>query len=240
VRIVATSKNQTIRVEDAENPDSLLYLDEAGAGQFVRVWDFIRLRHQAVAAIEMSFAASMSFAQRIAMLHRVAWMIRKVRASGTRRGRDQLQPMRVLIPIELYAFSMDDASLNEDTVRRLIDDSGLKIWVAGPDNENLYASTALLKYTGRSLSELRGMGWLQLVHPDDRELMLRSVRGAFPQRKILYVTYRFRHKSGRHYRMLDIALPRFDRTGNFRGYVGTMYLAKEGAVNDGLLAGEIG
>src|SRR5205823_5214398 len=43
------------------------------------------------------------------------------------------------------------------------------VWTARPDGFMDYGSAQIVHYMGRPESELLGWGWLEMLHPDDRE-----------------------------------------------------------------------
>src|SRR5262249_28656692 len=56
----------------------------------------------------------------------------------------------------------------EQGVRQILDTIPAMIWTASPDGIANYFSARWLDYTGRSLEEELGSGYMSTVHPDDR------------------------------------------------------------------------
>lgn len=54
-------------------------------------------------------------------------------------------------------------------VGMLLDESEAMLWQSDLDGRQTWASRALIDATGRPLSELLGWGWLNAIHPGDRE-----------------------------------------------------------------------
>src|SRR5689334_24738457 len=65
----------------------------------------------------------------------------------------------------------------------LADAAPVLIWRAGPDRFCNYFNVPWLKFTGRSLDDELGEGWLEGVHADDRERCLSTFATAFDNRQ---------------------------------------------------------
>jgi PAS domain-containing protein len=52
--------------------------------------------------------------------------------------------------------------------RSLADNAPVLIWMSGLRNEAVYFNKPWLDFTGRSLEEELGFGWIESIHPDDR------------------------------------------------------------------------
>jgi len=65
--------------------------------------------------------------------------------------------------------SDEDLEKGERRFRHLAESLPLIVWTANADGAVDYQTRAVLDYTGRSSQELTGAGWLEALHPDDRE-----------------------------------------------------------------------
>ncbi len=104
--------------------------------------------------------------------------------------------------------------------RTLADSGQALIWTAGLDKQCDYFNQPWLDFTGRTLEQERGEGWLEGVHPEDRDRCLQTYVAAFDQREKFSMDYRLRHASGDYRWVQDDGTPRFDSAGNFLGYIG--------------------
>jgi PAS domain S-box-containing protein len=86
-----------------------------------------------------------------------------------------------------------------------------------------YVNHAYLSFTGRCLQDELGDGWLDLLHPDDRERCLDVRHGAFLRRESFRTEYRLRHASGEFRWLLDAGEPVYGLEGEFLGYIGSCY-----------------
>ncbi|MFN3651730.1 MAG: PAS domain S-box protein [Armatimonadota bacterium] len=75
-------------------------------------------------------------------------------------------------------------------------------------------------FTGQSWEEYRGEGWLQAVHPEDRDQTIATWMSAV-ERKVSYeVEHRLRRRDGVYRSMLVRGIPILDRDGSVREWIG--------------------
>lgn len=70
------------------------------------------------------------------------------------------------------------------------------LWTADPSGADDYFNQRTLDYTGRTYEQMRGDGWLGLVHPDDVEVSLRKRTSAVRTGNAYEVEYRLRGSDG--------------------------------------------
>src|SRR5690606_19042520 len=84
-----------------------------------------------------------------------------------------------------------------------------------------YVNRAYLEFTGRTQEEELGEGWIEGIHPEDKERCLRTYGEAMPAQRPFEVEYRLRHHSGEYRWVLDTGRPLYDLDGHFTGYIGS-------------------
>jgi PAS domain S-box-containing protein len=94
------------------------------------------------------------------------------------------------------------------------------IWSSGPDKRCDWFNESWLTFTGRTLEQELGDGWLEGVHPQDRERAFDVYARAFDARQPFSTEYRLRHRDGTYRRVLDEGVPR-TVDGRFYGYIGS-------------------
>jgi PAS domain S-box-containing protein len=111
------------------------------------------------------------------------------------------------------------------------------IWTTGQDRRGDWFNQPWLEYTGRTLEQEIGDGWVDGVHPDDVDRCLVTYDRAFDAREEFSIEYRLRRANGEHRWILDNGVPRYDPSGAFSGYIGScvdvtdLRLAREAAEN---------
>ncbi|WP_264051596.1 PAS domain-containing protein [Methylobacterium flocculans] len=88
--------------------------------------------------------------------------------------------------------SRNDLQSVTDTINQLV-------WRSGDDGDWTSASPQWTAYTGQSEGQSLGLGWLDTVHPDDRERSLEAWHGALAQ-GALEIDHRLRRASDGTYR----------------------------------------
>jgi PAS domain S-box-containing protein len=105
--------------------------------------------------------------------------------------------------------------------RTLADSAPVLVWMSDREKKCLYVSKSWLEFTGRTLEQELGDGWLDGVHPHDKPSGLKVLNTAFAARRQFSVEYRMRHHSGEYMWMLSVGAPRYLPDGSFAGYIGS-------------------
>ena len=104
---------------------------------------------------------------------------------------------------------------------RNLADSGLAlIWTTGTDGLSTYFNKPWLDFTGRTLEQELGIGWLEGVHPLDKEPCLTTCKYCLDNRAKFDLEFRLRHVSGEYRWFRNIGTPNYNSTGEFIGYIG--------------------
>jgi PAS domain S-box-containing protein len=81
------------------------------------------------------------------------------------------------------------------------------IWTAEPGGTVDYTNRTMLDYSGRTLEQLRGEGWVHSIHPDDLDLCMSKWRDALQTGVPYEVQYRLHRKDGNYRWFLGRANP---------------------------------
>lgn len=95
------------------------------------------------------------------------------------------------------------------------------IWRSGLDGRFDYFNKTWLGYTGRSLQQELGEGWMDDIHADDLLRARRVYQNAFRARKSFETEFRLRRYDGVYRWVLNSGRPFFDIEGKFAGFIGT-------------------
>ncbi len=113
----------------------------------------------------------------------------------------------------------DDLSLAECSA--IIEHTPIMIWRSDTRGGCNFFNDCWLAFTGRTLQQEQGDGWIDGVHPDDIERCLRIYLGAFQEKRIFEMKYRLRRHDGVYRWILDRGEPFYSEEGAFVGYVGS-------------------
>ncbi|MGV8057485.1 MAG: PAS domain S-box protein [Smithellaceae bacterium] len=115
-----------------------------------------------------------------------------------------------------------EEELRESEARfRTLADSGMAlIWTQGIDKKCDYFNKPWLKLTGRTLEQELGHGWVQGVHPDDRDRCFKTVNEAIARREKFSMDLRLLCYDGKYHWIQDDGTPRYNSKGEFIGFIG--------------------
>ena len=110
---------------------------------------------------------------------------------------------------------------SEARFRNMADTAPVMIWVSGTDRLSSYFNQQWLDFTGRTMEQEMGNGWLDGIHPDDYGQCLQAHFEAFDRRVPFRMEYRLRAADGSFRWVIDSGMPRFSATGEFLGFIGS-------------------
>lgn len=110
---------------------------------------------------------------------------------------------------------------SEQRFRTMANSAPMLVWMSGPDKLCSYFNQTWLDFTGRTMEEEVGSGWLAGIHPDDFVRCNAVFDGAFDAREEFEIEYRLRRFDGDYRWILDKGIPLFTHNGTFRGYIGS-------------------
>ena len=99
--------------------------------------------------------------------------------------------------------------------------SPVLFWTAGPDAGLDWVNQRWLDFTGRNREEELGAGWVDVVHPDDREMCVWTYHQACAARQAYSMEYRLRRHDGEYLWLLEHGMPRQDADGGYIGFIGS-------------------
>ncbi len=128
--------------------------------------------------------------------------------------------------VALIAVDVTDRQNSAEAVRRseeryrsLVQAGAQVVWVTTPTGQIAEDSPEWRWITGQSLEEYLGNGWLDAIHPEDRERVEREWRECVRAGKVFDSRYRVRTKTG-SYRHYDVRAVPIERDGKIIEWVG--------------------
>ena len=111
---------------------------------------------------------------------------------------------------------------SEARFRNMADSAPIMIWVTAPEGPCVFVSRSWCEFTGKSMEESLGFGWVDCIHPDDRDAIYREFRDASVGQEPLTLEYRLRRRDAEWRWVLDTSSPRQGEDGAFLGYIGSV------------------
>ncbi|MEB8328893.1 PAS domain S-box protein [Flavobacteriaceae bacterium KMM 6897] len=149
--------------------------------------------------------------------------IKWIRTQGKIYYDDEGEPFKLIGVIrDITDDKINQQSLfeSEQKFRLLADSMPQQIWISDPEGTINYFNQAVFEYTGLNLDEILEKGWLDLVHPDDRDKNLRLWTESVKTGKDFLLEHRYRRHDGSYHWILSKAIPQRDEGGKIQRWVG--------------------
>jgi len=102
----------------------------------------------------------------------------------------------------------------------IADTAPVMIWTTGTDGLCNFFSKPWLDFTGRTMEQEVGLGWVEGVHPDDVQGCFDGFLPAFHARRPFRMEYRLRRADGEYRWVDESGIARYTPGGEFAGYIG--------------------
>ena len=95
------------------------------------------------------------------------------------------------------------------------------VWVTEPSGLNTYFNQRWVEYTGLSLDDSLGSGWIKPFHPDDTQSALTAWSHAIETEGHYEIESRLRRADGKYRWFILRGLPMRDSSGRIMKWIGT-------------------
>ncbi len=109
---------------------------------------------------------------------------------------------------------------SEAHFRFVTDSVPVMIWLTDASLKTTYLNQAWQQFTGLTQVELLQSGWLEKIHPEDRENVRQAFLQGAEQRRQISLEYRFSRKDGEYRYISEEGIPLSTECGDFQGYIG--------------------
>jgi PAS domain S-box-containing protein len=109
---------------------------------------------------------------------------------------------------------------SEERFRTLADSAPALIWMSDADGQVTFANRYYEEFFGRPSQDMQGVGWRDVVHPEDVEMFADAYFDAVARRRSLTIDVRFRDRHGALRWLRCQCVPRFDGIENYIGFSG--------------------
>ena len=110
---------------------------------------------------------------------------------------------------------------SEERFRAMADGTPVLMWVHSADGRLDFVNRAWTDYFGVTLDDVKGTGWMPLIHPDDAPNYIEVFRKCTEEHAFFHAQARVRTKDGRWQWIDSYAQPRFSESGEFLGMAGS-------------------
>ncbi len=109
---------------------------------------------------------------------------------------------------------------SERRYRTLANSGRTLVWTSGPTRKCDDVNQPWLDFTGRTLEQELGDGWVEGIHRDDLGRCVETYTSAFDRRQPFSSVFRMRRHDGEYRWIQNDGTPRYDASGTFLGYIG--------------------
>jgi len=109
---------------------------------------------------------------------------------------------------------------SEQNYRTLTDSGQTLIWASGTDTFCNYFNSVWLNFRGQTFEQECEIGFINGLHPDDRQHRIDIYQESFLRREKFSIEYRLLHNTGEYRWIQDNSSPRYSSTGEFLGFIG--------------------
>jgi PAS domain S-box-containing protein len=115
--------------------------------------------------------------------------------------------------------NIEAIAIAEERYRALIRATSSLVWTSAPDGQ-IVDMPEWRAYTGASVEQIKGWGWLETLHPDDRERTTINWQQAIDTRSFYETEYRIRRADGVYVWHQARGTPILEADGSVREWVG--------------------
>lgn len=113
-------------------------------------------------------------------------------------------------------------SISEKRYKSLISATTSIVWTANSKGEIVEKVPSWEKYTGQKPQDYMGLGWLNAIHPDDREFIKLTWKDIQMSKAILQIECRLLRADGAYRHVLLYGVPVLSNTNNVLEWIGTI------------------
>ncbi|MEH2348260.1 MAG: PAS domain S-box protein [Nostoc sp.] len=117
-------------------------------------------------------------------------------------------------------YSEQNLKQSEARYRSVVTATTQIVWVSTPEGI-CFDMVSWVAYTGQSLAETENGGWIDAVHPEDRDRTAEVWGAAVANRSLYQIEYRIRSKDGNYRYFWVCGTPVLEEDGSVREWIGT-------------------
>lgn len=109
----------------------------------------------------------------------------------------------------------------EQRYRALVEATATTVWHANPAGGLTFVGDSWTEVSGQTVQEILKWGWLDAIHPDDRERTVKAWQNALGNKTLYATEFRVLTQTGEYRWFAVSAVPLFDSAGAVREWVGS-------------------
>jgi len=149
----------------------------------------------------------------------IRWVLHKVEVI---LGPDSVPTRAVGIFFDITAqrAAQKTVELEQSRYRTLVEAVSAVAWTSNLTGDQPVETQSWCRITGQTETELKGKGWLEAVHPEDRERVWQAWQSAVGQKAVYKIAFRVRSPEGGYSWMESRATPILNLDGSIQEWIG--------------------
>lgn len=150
--------------------------------------------------------------------------VRWIEVKGKVHFDEENNPEKVLgtvRDISSFVRNIQKLEESEQKFRLLADSLPQHIWTADTEGNLNYFNQSVYDFSGYTAERLSQVGWLAIVHPDDKEKNVQAWASSISSGKDFLIEHRFRKHDGTYRWQLSRAKPQLNKEGEIQMWVGS-------------------
>jgi two-component system cell cycle sensor histidine kinase/response regulator CckA len=128
---------------------------------------------------------------------------------------------------------------SEERFRNMADTAPVMIWISDLDKRCTFFNKPWLDFTGRTIEQELGNGWLSGMHPEDLDRCRATYYSSFDAHRSFEMEYRLRCAGGEYRWLINHGTPLY-REGDFVGFIGSCIdITEQKLIEERLRASEV-
>ena len=111
---------------------------------------------------------------------------------------------------------------SEQRFRMMANTAPALLWITDEQHQCTFISAEWRSFTGQTEAEALGLGWIEAIHPEDRDRTMEECSEATDRRAPFRIEYRLLRSDGEYRWALNAGVPRYSEGGAFLGYIGSI------------------
>ena len=129
--------------------------------------------------------------------------------------------LHVAVDVTEQVISRRNIEISEARFRLMADAMPQFVWTSDAKGNLNYYNQEVYNFSGLNYDQIQKDGWLQIVHPDEREENIEKWMHAVITGTDFIFQHRFKNKDGAYRWQLSRAVPQKDKDGNIEQWIGT-------------------
>ena len=133
-----------------------------------------------------------------------------------------IQAVNMLVDITEHKKHEQAVRESEEMFRTMAEQAPVIIYLADENGQITYLNSKWTEFTGQPVDQGYGKGWINFIHPEDKELILKTWSDTTSVQEQYDLKFRFQNANKQETVVRVSGTPRFNSVRQFTGYIGVL------------------